>query len=90
MTIMVSGKNTSFPVTCLDLLCCAKPCRAFPKKKKAHLHPGSFILLSCLVCPEHAGAEAQRDRQMFQAACDDSSMGHHGKPGWMQALDVSL
>lgn len=27
---------------------------------------------------------------MFQAVSDDSSMGHHGKPGWMKALDVSL
>lgn len=33
MTIMVLGKNASSPVTCLDLLCCAKPCRAFSKKK---------------------------------------------------------
>lgn len=46
MTIMVLGKNASSPVTCLDLLCCAKPCRAFSKKKR---HNCMLTPLPC--CP---------------------------------------
>lgn len=59
MTIMMFGKNTSSPVTCLDLLCCAKPVGPF--QKKSHLeHAGSSTLLSYLLHPGCVGARAQR------------------------------
>lgn len=63
MTIMVLGKNASSPVTCLDLLCCAKPCRAF-SKKKAQLHADSSTLLSHLLCPGFVGAREQGCRDL--------------------------
>lgn len=54
-TIMVSGKNTGFPVTCLDLLCCANSCRAFSLKSTSaswFLYP---VVLSGLQNLRHRG-----------------------------------
>lgn len=59
MTIMMFGKNTSSPVTCLDLLCCAKPVGLFQKN---HIWSMLAPLPCCPICfilgvwePEHRG-----------------------------------
>lgn len=90
MTIVVFGKNTSSPVTCLDLLCCANSCRAFSKKNPKN-HICMLTPLSCPTCSvlvirglEHRVTGECTGLPVMMAARLIS-----GKPGLMKALEVS-
>lgn len=73
MTIMMLGKNASSPVTCLDLLCCAKPCRAFSKRHNCMLTP-----LPC--SPICFVLDVWEPEKRVAGTCDDGSTAIHGKP----------